>query len=149
MKNRFAVSIAAVVLVVLTAGCTTVSGIGNSPQHYAGKSVRIGGTVTRVLNVPLIGFSLYEFTDRTGSVTVVSGEERVKGESFVLRGKVAAFPASAADSAARETIDAVVDFLLENELAAADKAESAAQSVYGVIERAVRALGGIYFIVEE
>jgi hypothetical protein len=84
----------ALVAGLLVSGCAArsvrIAELKDDPTKYGDKSVRITGVVTNSWGVPLVPFRLYNISDGTGEISVVSrwGRTPVKGSRVEVKGKV-------------------------------------------------------------
>jgi hypothetical protein len=84
----------AALLIVLatctTAGCTGATDIRellSNAERFDGRTVKIRGTVTDVIRIPLIDIRIYNVRDRTGEMVVVtSGALPSRGDRVSVKG---------------------------------------------------------------
>ena len=79
----------AVLVITLAAACiigTTISEIYASPEQYDGKNVTVVGKVLEGWSIQIgsTEFSIYNVTDTTGSIVIVSHKVAPSDGSFVL-----------------------------------------------------------------
>jgi hypothetical protein len=73
-----------------TVGCTGATDIGellSEAERYDGREVKIRGTVTQAVRIPLVDIRLYNVQDETGEVVVLtSGTLPSRGDKVSVRG---------------------------------------------------------------
>ena len=94
--NRASLLVAAVLLAVFTAACASGASVGQlktNPGRYVDKDVTVHGTVTSSWGIPLVPLKMYQVSDGTGEILVVSDGNRVpsKGARVRVTGKVSEF----------------------------------------------------------
>ena len=148
--KRYTFLILIMVLLFLTIGCVTpIADISENPQKYSGKEVVINGTIFNVVNIPLVDSSLFLFGDEENKIPVVSSVKHEKGEAYLLKGRVMAFPEEGSKEASREVIGSIADFLVEKEVVEEKKADKAATSILKGLYRLSEGLGQMFFIIEK
>ena len=85
--------IAALGFAAIMAGCASgasISQVKTNPGRYVDKNVTVHGTVTSSWGLPLVPFKMYQVSDGTGEILVLSQHERVpaKGARVRVTGKV-------------------------------------------------------------
>ncbi len=87
---------AGVLIAVFAAACATGASIGQvktNPGRYVDRNVTVHGTVTSSWSVPLVPLKVYQVSDGTGEILVVSEHHRIpsKGARVKVTGKVGEF----------------------------------------------------------
>ncbi len=79
-------------LIFLISGCgfhTRISKIKHEPQKYADKQVSIKGNVVETAGIPFVQKGIYQVSDGTGKIWVVSQKRRpARGEKVTVKGKL-------------------------------------------------------------
>jgi hypothetical protein len=143
--------IIALVVVMVFTGCTTqIARLKQNPQEYLGKIVALSGSVTKSVKIPLTGFFVFLYEDSSnGPIAVFSTKEHKEGESFVLKGKVIAFPEEGTNQAAADATAYITDLLVNHNFAKRKTAETIAVGALKVIKTVSKGLGSVFFLVEE
>ena len=80
------------IVIFLLSGCgfhTSISRIKYDPQKYEGKRVSIKGKVVETAGIPFIQKGIYQVSDGSGKIWVVSQERRPsRGEKVTVNGKI-------------------------------------------------------------
>jgi hypothetical protein len=88
-RTRLATLLVAVA-VCSTVGCTGATEIGqllSQPEGYDGEEVKIRGTVTSAVRLPLVDIRIYNVQDGTGEVVVLtSGPLPSRGDRVSVKG---------------------------------------------------------------
>jgi hypothetical protein len=80
----------------LTAACASGASVGQlktNPGRYVDKNVTVRGTVTSSWGIPLVPLKMFQVSDGTGEILVVSDDNRIpsKGARVKVTGKVSEF----------------------------------------------------------
>jgi hypothetical protein len=78
---------------VILTGCASgasIAQVKTNPGRYVDKNVTVHGTVTSSWGLPLVPFKMYQVSDGTGDILVLSQHDRVpsKGARVRVTGKV-------------------------------------------------------------
>ncbi len=80
------------ILIFLVSGCgfhTRISKIKYEPQKYEGKQVSIKGKIVETAGIPFVQKGIYQVSDGTGKIWVVSQNRRpARGEKVTVKGKL-------------------------------------------------------------
>jgi len=149
MNNKILPLFAVLLVVVLSACLTTPGEIDKDPSIYNGKTVKVRGEVEKIYNIPLTDISVFLLRDKETSVPVVSLVERDKGGKVVVDGQVWAFPEDGMNAGSIEAVEAVEDFLVENDIVGREKGREVSALVLTAIRKLASGLGEIWFIIEK
>jgi hypothetical protein len=73
-----------------TVGCTGATEIDkllSNPEQYNGEEVKVRGTVTNAVRIPLVDIRIYHVQDATGEVVVLTSEELPsRGDEVSVKG---------------------------------------------------------------
>lgn len=137
-------------VVVLLASCLTtkIVDLKENPTKYAGSVVKVTGVVTKVINIPLTEYLIYELTDETGDIIVFTSNEKRKGESIRIDAKVVAYSSGDDKNSSIEIVNALKDFMISKNLASEEKATKLSKSISKVVIAALDRLELTYFLIE-
>ncbi len=148
-KNLLFFGMLVIITVWFVSCVTTSAGIKSNPQAYSGRKVRLSGEITVLVKVPLTAISVYVFEDKEGKVAVLSGAVHEKGERFILKGTVSAFPEKDLQGSSGKMIKTIEKFLVEKDIVSRDKAEKAASAVGKALDQLLKKLGSAFIITED
>lgn len=73
----------------LPTGISTIGEITKSPSSFEGREVKLQGSVSPGVKIPLVDTKVYSLRDATGTIAVFSnGPMPNNGEEVIVRGKV-------------------------------------------------------------
>lgn len=150
MQKRLIIFVLVASLAMLSFGCvTTVSRIQEDPQKYSDKTVSFKGEVMNVINIPLVDASVFLFGNEEDKVPAVSSMRHTKGEKYIMKGKVIAFPEDDSKEASEAVVTAIEEFLVEHDLVKKDKARRVGEAVLSGLYKVSEDLGRVFFVLEE
>lgn len=148
--KRHVVILIVVTLALFTFSCATeIPAIQKDPQRYSGKTVAIRGEVMNVINIPLVDVSIFLFGNSEVKAPAFSSVKHTRGEEYVMKARVMAFPEDETKDASEDSIRAIADFLVEHDIAESGKAEKVGAAVLNGLYKVSEGLGRLFFLIEE
>ena len=153
LKNRRRLySISWCILVAITAifsGCVvTIAQLRENPAQYGSQEIILSGTVQDVFPIPLVQITVYTLKDETGEIPVLSRRVPRKGQHVSSRCKLVYFSGSATVENAREGQNAIVEFLVKNEIMKEERAEELSKRLLQILRNIVGGTELAFFVIE-
>lgn len=105
------------VLPAVLLGCAaSVAQVRANPDQFGNQDITLAGTVGRVRTIPFVRVTLYMLDDGTGEIPVLSRDVPEEGQRLSIQCRLAYFSGSATVDSARAGQEAIIEFLVENEL---------------------------------
>ncbi len=149
-RSIVTMTLALILLTTLFMGCaTSVGRIAQDPQAYNGKNLKIKGEAGKGFSIPLTEISVFLLKGDEGSVPIVALSKPSEGDSVAVRGTVWAFPQEGMNASTTQAVQAVEDFLVDNDLVDRKKARDASALVLTAVGKLAEGLGHVWFVIEE
>ncbi len=146
--NKAAIISILIVLIFLSGCATSPAKISEDPGHYDGKTVRLRGEVGKVFWIPLTDISIFLLKGKEANVPVITLSDRTEGEKTSVRGEVWAFPEDGMNIGSMKAVDAVEDFLIDNDIIERAKATEVSALILTAARKLSEGLGNIWFLME-
>ena len=138
-----------VALGMLTACTTTIEQIKENPQKYAGRKVTIPATIVSSLSIPFTDYRVYTLGHKGNQVLLFSPVSREEGQDLIIKAEVVALSVGETEGSADTARESIETFLTQNNLASEKNAQKIGKAVYLVISKTAKALGSVFFLMEE
>lgn len=102
------------IIILLLCSCTTrIKDIKDNPVYYSGRTVKVSGQITKIINIPLSHFSFIELKDKSSNIIVLTTRDYYLDQEVTLKTEVIAFDSSSSQNYSINIISAIEDFLNE------------------------------------
>lgn len=127
---------------------TDIADIEADPRLYVGQTIRLRGEVTESVALPLGGLSLQTVYDRTGSILLLSSQDRMVSDRVRVRASVVGINTERAVTASSDVLAAIAD-AIEPYVEDPERADRVAGIVSRALTRLLPATDSALFLVEK
>ncbi len=147
--KKIAVFLIPAVLVLLNSCATSLQGIKEDPDRYAGKDVYIRAEVELEAPIPFLGYSLYKIGDQSDTMFLFTDKKYVIGQMVSGKVRVIGINEQNSKDTAERVARQTADFLVEHRI----RSEADALTFSRKLIRLISTLGSIaegsYFLIAE
>ncbi len=127
---------------------TKIGDLKLNPRKYAGQTVSVRGTISKIVTIPFTDYTIFEIRDKSDKIVVFSIQNHNKNDSLTIEAKVVAFDNNNLKQSTLETITAIEEFLIEKNLFSKEDVKKPAELIGNTISKALSILEATYFLME-
>lgn len=138
-----------ITLFISLLSCTTkIEYINKNPVYYSGKVVKLTGTVTKIIPIPLTEYSFIELKDSTDDIVVLTIHEYKKNDNVKLRAGVVALDTSKGENYSLNIIKSIEKILVNKYNVDKKGVRLTAETISYYLINIMDAFEATYFLIE-
>ncbi|MDA3851469.1 MAG: hypothetical protein PF447_09375 [Spirochaetaceae bacterium] len=134
---------------IFAEGTMEIGEITAQPRKYVGKSLLIGGEVTKISAIPFTDYQIQTVYDRTGTLAVLSPNARTIGETLSIEVGIVGFNTENIEDSTRRLADELSELLKMEGILSPQDAENLARGMALVLSRVLQAMDASLLGIEE